>query len=378
MRGQWLGFYEGSPGGSIAINIDELPTCYEGTAYLHPVNTATGPIPKAEVVFRTTDKRADAISFSTEFLFPLHPDTYERAAWQEINHLFAPDAYMSKVVHVTGRVDTDKLHLEWKNENGLGGRCSLSASKAATPSTLNTETVSWEEFKKRATTLASAERFIFRGQSKPWRLRTAFHRRGRSDLRRFLEQDIPLLHKLLSARTRHFFDMKDSQQRASFLSLAQHHGYPTPLLDWTHSPFVAAFFAFRGVARGQAQAASDAKVRVHVFDLARWTSTAQQVLRVTSPVLHLSFVDVLAIENERLVPQQAVALISNVDDIEGYLQGREQNQKIAEPYLRALDIPVSERDAVMSELRYMGITAGSLFPGLDGACEELRERNFRL
>jgi hypothetical protein len=244
---------------------------------------------------------------------------------------------------------------------------------------LNGETVSWEEFKRRATSLAKEERFIFRGQRKAWRLRTAFHRRGRTDLRRFLEQDIPLLHKVLSARTRHFFDMKDGQERASFLSLAQHHGYPTPLLDWTHSPFVAAFFAFRGVARGDVQAsAPDDKVRVHIFDLGRWTSTSQQVLRVTSPLLHLSFVDVLSIENERLIPQQAVALISNVDDIEGYLQGREQNQKIAEPFLSALDIPVSEREAVFNELRYMGITAGSLFPGLDGACEELRERNFPL
>jgi hypothetical protein len=32
----------------------------------------------------------------------------------------------------------------------------------------------------------------------------------------------------------------------------------------------------------------------------------------------------------------------------------------------------------MRELSVMGITAGSLFPGLDGACEELKERFFRL
>jgi hypothetical protein len=86
--------------------------------------------------------------------------------------------------------------------------------------------------------------------------------------------------------------------------------------------------------------------------------------------------DVLAIENERLIPQQAVALISSVDDIEAYLESRERNLKIAEPYLRAFDIPSSDREIALSELRYMGITAGSLFPGLDGACEELRERRF--
>jgi len=43
-----------------------------------------------------------------------------------------------------------------------------------------------------------------------------------------------------------------------------------------------------------------------------------------------------------------------------------------------IDLPVKERTLVMNELGYMGITAGSLFPGLDGACEELRERFFPL
>jgi hypothetical protein len=259
-----------------------------------------------------------------------------------------------------------------------GGQCGplLSTGIACgTPTALQGEVVSWDEFKNRATALAREERFIFRGQGKPWRLRTAFHRHGRSDLRRFLEHDIPQLHKVLSARTRHFFDLRDPAQNAAFLSLAQHHGYPTPLLDWTHSPFVAAFFAFRAVPR-DGVANSNAKVRVHVFDRDRWTASAQQILRVTSPLLHLTFVDVLAIENERLIPQQAVALISSVDDIESYLEGREKNFKVQEPHLRAFDISASDRDAALSELRHMGITAGSLFPGLDGACEELRERNF--
>jgi hypothetical protein len=46
--------------------------------------------------------------------------------------------------------------------------------------------------------------------------------------------------------------------------------------------------------------------------------------------------------------------------------------------LWAIDLPVGDRRQVVRDLSYMGITAGSLFPGLDGACEELTERNFEV
>ena len=90
--------------------------------------------------------------------------------------------------------------------------------------------------------------------------------------------------------------------------------------------------------------------------------------------LHLSIMEFLAIENERLIPQQAVTTVTNIDDIESYIEEKEAQRKCS--YLTAIDIPVSERNRVMHELSFMGITAGSMFPGLDGACEELRERMF--
>jgi hypothetical protein len=377
MKGQWKGSYVGSPNGVIVVNIDELPNCFEGTAYLHPTQTDTGTIPRSEVVFRTTDKRTDSFKFSTPYLFALHPDTHERVPFEKIRHLYAPDAYMSQRVDVTGRVENDILHLAWVNENGAAGHCALRRDDATTPSALVGKEVTWEEFKARATRLAREDRYIFRGQGKPWRLRTAFHRRGRCDLRRFLENDVGKLHQVLSARTRHLFDLKDPQQNAAFVSLAQHHGYPTPLLDWTRSPFVAAFFAFKNISRTAARTSeANERVRIHVFDYGRWIATTQQIWRVTAPMLHVSLIEMLAIENERQIPQQAVSLLTNVDDIESYLADRERNNKITEPYLRALDIPVADREMVMNELRIMGITAGAMFPGLDGACEELREYNF--
>jgi len=74
-----------------------------------------------------------------------------------------------------------------------------------------------------------------------------------------------------------------------------------------------------------------------------------------------------------MIPQQAASRVTNVDDIESYIQTKEFDGK---KYLWAIDLPVGDRKKVVRELAYMGITAGSLFPGLDGACEELAERNF--
>ncbi len=82
----------------------------------------------------------------------------------------------------------------------------------------------------------------------------------------------------------------------------------------------------------------------------------------------------IAIDNERLMPQQSISSVTNIDDIESYIRSIESEER---RYLQIVDLPLKERPLVMRELSMMGITAGSLFPGFDGACEELRERHFQ-
>jgi hypothetical protein len=150
----------------------------------------------------------------------------------------------------------------------------------------------------------------------------------------------------------------------------QHHGYPTPLLDWTHSPFIAAYFAFKKAK------ASGEKVRIFIFDERKWRAAFNQLAKLAPATPHFSIAKFLSINNPRMVPQQALSGITNVDDVEEYIRMREREGGIS--YLRVVDLPVSERPYAMSELKLMGITAGSLFPGLDGACEQLKEQNFAL
>jgi hypothetical protein len=51
MKGQWIGTYSGDTTGLIIVNIDELPTCFQGVAYL---NEGNNQIPSAAAFFRTT------------------------------------------------------------------------------------------------------------------------------------------------------------------------------------------------------------------------------------------------------------------------------------------------------------------------------------
>jgi hypothetical protein len=120
---------------------------------------------------------------------------------------------------------------------------------------------------------------------------------------------------------------------------------------------------------------ADESVRIHILDQMQWKRDNAQILLHLFPGINLSIGEFIAIENERMIPQQAVSTLSNVDDIESYIRSRESDDN---KYHSAVDLPVVERDRAMEDLSYMGITAGSLFPGLDGTCEELRERNFNV
>jgi len=189
-------------------------------------------------------------------------------------------------------------------------------------------------------------------------------------------EDIPSLYRHLSGKTKQRFNLLIPDELGAFLNRAQHHGYPTPLLDWTYSPYVAAFFAYQHITNAASGSAGEnEKVRIFMLDQEAWRNAWEPLLFLEFPRLHVTVGDFLAFENERLIPQQAASVVTNVDDIEWYISSRETDTK---KYLQAIDLPVLQRKEVICDLDRMGITAGSLFPGLDGACEELRERNFAI
>ncbi len=367
MKGQWVGSYMGTNNGQIVVNLDELENHFEGVAYLFDSQM---DLPATVATIKTPNKAS-----KFDLAIPLAPVD------NSTGNLLNPEEFVARYPNVIlptsasthWEKTTNGLNVSWQTNIGTSGTTYLPQSHSDKPSELNAiQLNSWSQFRDWADT-QSPYKLVFRGQSDSnWRLRTSFHRNGRFNLQKFKALDIPSLHNQLSNLTLHPFDLAKPIDYGAFVALAQHHGYPTPLLDWTYSPFVAAYFAYCDVV--QAKSTEGQKIRIFAFDAVKWSSDLEQLRIIDSSKLHFSMIEALALNNPRMVPQQALASVTNVDDIESYVRNREQlNSKT---YLQAIDLPATSRNEAIKNLNMMGITAGSLFPGIDGVCKQLKERYF--
>ncbi len=103
---------------------------------------------------------------------------------------------------------------------------------------------SWQEFHQKALSLKSRRGYVWRGQEKDWPLLSSFDRevqikdQGVRDRR--LQEHLDNFKKAMNKSYPNVLRQEDDH----IWALGQHYGLKTPLLDWTLSPYIAAYFAF--------------------------------------------------------------------------------------------------------------------------------------
>ncbi len=371
MAGQWIATYGGTNTGTIVLEIEEDFGQYKAVACLWDDNLQH---PSSFVVRFYTASKDPCQTITVKNIVPMWRSGIFLKN-EEINNFVQKGFSFPTEAEVSFDFQSPRLSLTWITSVATRGETNaiLSQTSAGAPSALVPLRIpTWSGFKKHIDTLP-AHRYIFRGQerSSTWPLRTTFHRSKRSIVERFLVDDVLELRKAFSGIVAHRFNLDDQLDYAAFLNLAQHHGYPTPLLDWTHSPYVAAFFAYSKL-RGSILETD--KILIHKFASFHWNITVPRFASIFPALPHVSLLDALALGNPRAIPQQSLSMITNVDDVEAHINSVERAHGFT--FLEAIDLPASARPEVMRDLAFMGITAASLFPGLDGVCESLREKNF--
>lgn len=362
MRGQWLGSCNSGYKGTALVNIDKVIDHYEGSIILNP-NVQNGIRLIVTFITLTLDLKQKVDGY----VGIIHPKT------GEVIPINGPNIEIEGVtINQVYKLELEKsgshLLIKSKLDSSNFFEARLSNSFKNDESKVIGKTLTWQEFKNE---ISNKQGRLYRGQQKKWSLCTSFHRKGRYRLHNFTANDVKQLHQKLSGITSHLFDLNNPDQNGAFYSLLQHHGYPTPLLDWSYSPYVAAFFAFRDLKK---QSIESGYSRIYLFDHKKWKNKFPQIQFLEPNYPHLSVTDFLAIDNPRLNPQQSATTVTNLEDIESYIQEKEKEGDTS--FLEAIDISWDFRDQAMKDLAFMGITAGSMFPGIDGVCEEVRECNF--
>jgi len=183
------------------------------------------------------------------------------------------------------------------------------------------------------------------------------------------EQEERIL-RIFKRKAIHFLDhVPEQDDDFQWLALMQDHGAPTRLLDFTWSPYVAAFFALHNAtADAIVWACNPFEIEgAKKLDLSKPGAFRKHLLSDSRPFVWMGEPHAM---NRRVIAQSGTFLVPSVLDqpIEDILAGYPNPGGTLIKFI----LPVAKiRDKGMRELYKMNITQASLFPDLDGLARSL-------
>lgn len=238
--------------------------------------------------------------------------------------------------------------------------------------------------------LSAKSPVLFRGVCNvDWKLETTLERYGQNeckvaDYMEFVARCIPeyasyngrsLMNDQYSMHYTNWFRLSKDRKMLNLLVELRHYGFPSPLLDWTRSPYVAAYFAFNkalgplsginAVAiyalqcdTGEGISGWAGEANIHEVGDYFETADRHHIQQASYTVCYSS--DKAEDEHKDVFRSHEEGLESSDDD---------QNKLIK--FLLPMDI----RHEVLEELQLMNINSFTLFRNPEGLCEYLAQRH---
>jgi type I restriction enzyme M protein len=229
---------------------------------------------------------------------------------------------------------------------------------------------------------AHTETAIFRGQPQRWPLLPTLFRRQPIDavLRwgGFAKLERTVMDEFFKPRAHPFLGVVP-QSKLDWMALAQHHGCPTRLLDWTGNPLVGLFFASEK--DDDCDGILWAITRFNAFP----ADTGDDVLK-SMEVEYKAFIYAPKHITERITAQDAAFTVhsfaadssGNPLPLQSASDLKSRIFRPAEPHAPAglvadAVIPAACKERIRRELHILNIHREALFPGLDGISDHIKQ-----
>jgi len=246
---------------------------------------------------------------------------------------------------------------------------------------------SWTEYKSFVSSLSG--NWVFRGQqSAHWDLRNAIERTDFIHLYKGIELDF--LAEFQRGARNYLNKDETPEHIIEWLALMQHHGAPTRLLDFTRSPFIAAYFAYE-----QCSVKHNANIGI-------WTINVKHLKDRSLEILSKNFSEAVS-ESKNLINEKLFEKIYYENNsrlvfpIEPFRMNRRYSLQQSvfvstgtgeEPFMQQLtflgddiskavikiELPAALQKEVLRDLQRMNLNRASIFPDLDGYAIALKLR----
>lgn len=214
--------------------------------------------------------------------------------------------------------------------------------------------------------LDSGERsdLIFRGQNHGYKLEPK--------LMRYRDRDIANLEKLVITEFKRLsppFVSVEPYSEFDWLVLAQHHGLPTRLLDWTYNPLSALWFSVNMVrhkGRGGKDEASIWVLRPSLQDYRK-----QQNLNGSNFDLSENIIYRPRNLTSRIINQSSIFTMHSMNDRSPLEKDDNFKGKLIQ-----YKIDRTNEDKILDDLHVLNVNESTIYPDLEGLCGHLKWRYF--